>query len=99
MCFCCASCEVLYVLLFLVAEIEIESLPVVSGNAVKQSWLKGGILGLAGLGWGIKQLVNVIQMKTAADVCVLYDINKEKHPPLVRRLQSCSSSMLLVRVL
>lgn len=55
MCFCRASCEVLYALLFLVAENEIESLPVVSGNAVKQSWLKGGILGLAGLGWGIKQ--------------------------------------------
>ncbi|XP_027160339.1 probable CDP-diacylglycerol--inositol 3-phosphatidyltransferase 2 [Coffea eugenioides] len=76
--YCCASCEVLYIMLFLLAENQIESLPLVLGNAVQQSWVKAGILGLAGFGWGIKQLVNVIQIKTAADVCVLYDINKKQ---------------------
>lgn len=76
--YCCASCEVLYIALFLLAQNQIESLPLVLGNAVKQSWVNAGILGLAGFGWGIKQLVNLIQMKTAADVCVLYDINKKQ---------------------
>ncbi|KAL3535798.1 hypothetical protein ACH5RR_004259 [Cinchona calisaya] len=76
--YCCASCEVLYIMLFLLAGKQIESLPLVLENAVKQSWVKAGILGLAGFGCGIKQLVNLIQMKTAADVCVLYDI-KKKH--------------------
>ncbi|KAL3529824.1 hypothetical protein ACH5RR_009146 [Cinchona calisaya] len=75
--YCCASCEVLYIMLFLLARNQIESLPLVLENAVKRSWLQTALLVLVGFGWAIKQLVNVIQMKTAADVCVLFDINKK----------------------
>ncbi|CAI9091589.1 OLC1v1026657C1 [Oldenlandia corymbosa var. corymbosa] len=76
--FCCVSCEVLYIMLFLLAETQIESLRLVLANAVRRSWITAGLLGLLGFGWGTKQLVNLIQMKTAADVCVLHDINNKK---------------------
>lgn len=78
MAFCCVSCEVLYVTLFLLAEKRTESLRAVLGEAVRRSWITAGFLGFVGFGWGIKQIVNVIQMKTAADICVLYDINNKK---------------------
>ncbi|CAH2075827.1 unnamed protein product [Thlaspi arvense] len=38
------------------------------------------LLALSIFGWSIKQIINVIQMKTAADVCVLYDIEKQHKP-------------------
>ncbi|CAE6150421.1 unnamed protein product [Arabidopsis arenosa] len=39
------------------------------------------LLALSIFGWSIKQIINVIQMKTAADVCVLYDIEKQHKKP------------------
>ncbi|KAG9440638.1 hypothetical protein H6P81_020803 [Aristolochia fimbriata] len=76
--FCCVGSEVLYIILFLLAENQSEDLIVVLLSAVKQVSLVSFLTVLAFLGWGIKQLVNFIQLKTAADVCVLYDLKREK---------------------
>ncbi|XP_043812197.1 probable CDP-diacylglycerol--inositol 3-phosphatidyltransferase 2 isoform X2 [Manihot esculenta] len=80
MAYCCAACEVLYIILFLIAKTENENLMDVFTESMKECSLSSILLGLSLFGWAIKQTVNVIQMKTAADVCVLYDIDKkEKH--------------------
>uniref|UniRef100_A0A5B7AFY2 CDP-diacylglycerol--inositol 3-phosphatidyltransferase n=1 Tax=Davidia involucrata TaxID=16924 RepID=A0A5B7AFY2_DAVIN len=80
MCYCCVACEVLYIILFLLAKNQTENLTDVSLNAAKQSLLLSILLALLLFGWAIKQAVNVIQMKTAADACVLYDINRRQKP-------------------
>ncbi|XP_077217139.1 CDP-diacylglycerol--inositol 3-phosphatidyltransferase 1-like isoform X2 [Tasmannia lanceolata] len=49
-------------------------------NTVKKTPLLSFPAVLVIIGWAIKQTVNVIQMKTAADVCVLYDINRNQRP-------------------
>ncbi|XP_073141157.1 CDP-diacylglycerol--inositol 3-phosphatidyltransferase 1 [Henckelia pumila] len=77
MCYCCVSCEVLYILLFLLAK-ENEGLIDVLVNAARQNWFYLSSLTLVIVGWLIKQIVNVIQMKTAADACIVYDINKKQ---------------------
>ncbi|OIT24725.1 putative CDP-diacylglycerol--inositol 3-phosphatidyltransferase 2 [Nicotiana tabacum] len=76
--YCCVSCEVLYITLFLLARNQTESLIDVLVNAATTSWIYLVLLALLLFGWAIKQFVNVIQMKTAADACVLYDINKKQ---------------------
>ncbi|OWM83961.1 hypothetical protein CDL15_Pgr004392 [Punica granatum] len=76
--YCCVACEVLYIILFLVADNETENLADVLLSLAKQSSPLTFITALSLFGWAIKQIVNVIQMKTAADVCVLYDINKKQ---------------------
>ncbi|KAF8033192.1 hypothetical protein BT93_D1944 [Corymbia citriodora subsp. variegata] len=78
MAFCCVACEVLYIILFLRAEKETEDLIDVLMTSARQSPFLLLLLALSLFGWTIKQTVNVIQMKTAADVCVLYDINKKQ---------------------
>ncbi|KDP29667.1 hypothetical protein JCGZ_18829 [Jatropha curcas] len=78
MAYCCAACEVLYIILFLVAEKENENLMDVLMRSIKEWSLISFLLGLSLFGWAIKQIVNIIQMKTAADICVLYDINKKE---------------------
>ncbi|XP_034679612.1 CDP-diacylglycerol--inositol 3-phosphatidyltransferase 1 [Vitis riparia] len=80
MAFCCVACEVLYIILFLIAEPHSESVIDVLLHASKQSFLLSALVLSVLFGWAIKQAVNVIQMKTAADVCVLYDINKKQKP-------------------
>ncbi|KAK9987741.1 hypothetical protein SO802_027980 [Lithocarpus litseifolius] len=80
MAYCCLACEVLYIVLFLLAENQTESLMAVLTRSAKQSLLISSILALSLFGWAIKQTVNVIQMKTAADLCVLYDIDKKQKP-------------------
>ncbi|GMN62225.1 hypothetical protein TIFTF001_031316 [Ficus carica] len=77
MAYCCVACEVLYILLFLLAKNPTENLKDVLVNSTKQNMLLGGLVGVSLFGWGVKQAVNVIQLKTAADVCVLYDIEKK----------------------
>ncbi|XP_075492762.1 CDP-diacylglycerol--inositol 3-phosphatidyltransferase 1-like [Primulina tabacum] len=77
MCYCCVSCEVLYILLFLLAE-ENGGLIDVLANAATQNWFYLSSLTLVIVGWLIKQIINVIQMKTAADACIVYDINKKQ---------------------
>uniref|UniRef100_A0A3Q7HH48 CDP-diacylglycerol--inositol 3-phosphatidyltransferase n=1 Tax=Solanum lycopersicum TaxID=4081 RepID=A0A3Q7HH48_SOLLC len=76
--YCCVSCEVLYITLFLLARKETESLIDVLVNTATASWIYLVLLALLLFGWAIKQFVNVIQMKTAADACVLYDMNKKQ---------------------
>lgn len=78
MAFCCVACEVLYIILFLRAEKQTEDLIDVLMTSARQSPFLLLLLALSLFGWAIKQTINVIQMKTAADVCVLYDINKKQ---------------------
>ncbi|CAA2993934.1 probable CDP-diacylglycerol--inositol 3-phosphatidyltransferase 2 [Olea europaea var. sylvestris] len=76
--YCCVSCEVLYIILFLLATKETENLTDVLVNAAMQSWMYLTLFALILFGWTIKQSVNLIQIKTAADACILYDINKKQ---------------------
>ncbi|KAL6514506.1 hypothetical protein OROGR_020085 [Orobanche gracilis] len=76
--YCCVSCEVLYIVLFLLAKNQTENITDVLVNAATQSWLYFTLLSLILVGWGIKQLINVIQIKTAADACIHYDIDKRR---------------------
>ncbi|XP_008795002.1 probable CDP-diacylglycerol--inositol 3-phosphatidyltransferase 2 isoform X1 [Phoenix dactylifera] len=78
MAFCCSGSEVLYIILFLLAGNQSESVLDVCLNAMKQSSLLSLILCLTLIGWGIKQVVNIIQMKTAADSCVFYDMKRSR---------------------
>ncbi|KAK2992743.1 hypothetical protein RJ640_023256 [Escallonia rubra] len=80
MCYCCASCEALYITLFLLAKNQTENMKDVLMDAARESLLQCVLLALLLFGWAIKQSVNFIQMKTAADLCVLYDINKKQKP-------------------
>ncbi|KAM6585018.1 hypothetical protein CsatB_012020 [Cannabis sativa] len=80
MAYCCVACEVLYILLFLLAKNDSENLMNILVSSAKQNALLAALLGLSLFGWAVKQAVNVIQLKTAADVCVLYDVEK-KHKP------------------
>ncbi|KAF2322277.1 hypothetical protein GH714_010068 [Hevea brasiliensis] len=70
--------HVLYIILFLIAEKEIENLMDVFIKSMKECSLISFLLGLSLFGWAIKQIVNIIQMKTAADICVLYDIDEKE---------------------
>ncbi|XP_031128800.1 CDP-diacylglycerol--inositol 3-phosphatidyltransferase 1 isoform X2 [Ipomoea triloba] len=65
--YCCVSCEN-----------QTENLFDVLISTATKSWLYLALIALLILGWSIKQFVNVIQMKSAADICVLYDINKKQ---------------------
>lgn len=78
MAFCCISCEVLYILLFLLAENHPQGLINVLINSAMKSWLYFSLFSLLLFGWATKQLVNLIQIKTAADACVHYDIAKQQ---------------------
>ncbi|CAG7899013.1 unnamed protein product, partial [Brassica rapa] len=78
--YCCVSCEVLYIILFLIAENHTENLMNVVVESLTQFSPLSLLLALSIFGWSIKQIINVIQMKTAADVCVLYDIEKQHKP-------------------
>ncbi|KAK6927297.1 CDP-alcohol phosphatidyltransferase [Dillenia turbinata] len=80
MAYCCVACEVLYIILFLLAEKRNQNVNDVLVNAAKQNPILFVPVALALFGWAIKQVVNVIQMKTAADACVLYDINNRQKP-------------------
>ncbi|GAV69016.1 CDP-OH_P_transf domain-containing protein [Cephalotus follicularis] len=80
MAYCCVACEVLYIILFLLAENQTKTLSDVMMNLVKQISPLSFLLALCLFGWAIKQAVNIIQVKTAADLCVLYDINKKQKP-------------------
>ncbi|KAI4368297.1 hypothetical protein MLD38_016871 [Melastoma candidum] len=80
MAFCCVACEVLYITLFLLAEKPTEKLSDVLLKSARENPFLLLLLALSIFGWTIKQAVNVIQMKTAADVCVLHDITKKQAP-------------------
>ncbi|KAF4374004.1 hypothetical protein CsatB_005162 [Cannabis sativa] len=80
MAYCCVACEVLYILLFLLAKNQTENLMDVLLSSVKQNPLLCILVILSLFGWAVKQAVNVIQLKTAADVCVLFDVEKKQKP-------------------
>ncbi|KAL0908182.1 hypothetical protein M5K25_022659 [Dendrobium thyrsiflorum] len=61
MAFCCVGSEVLYIILFLIHESQDESLIFVCVNATKHSLPLLVLFTLALFGWGIKQIVNIIQ--------------------------------------
>jgi len=75
--YCCVSCEVLYIILLLIAKNQTDNLMKVVAESLMQCSPLSLLLALSIFGWSIKQIINVIQMKTAADVCVLYDIEKQ----------------------
>ncbi|KAJ8767023.1 hypothetical protein K2173_012534 [Erythroxylum novogranatense] len=77
MAFCCLACEVLYITLFLLAENKTENLVDAVITSTRGESPHSILIGLSLLGWMIKQVVNVIQLKTAADACVLHDIYKK----------------------
>lgn len=76
--YCCVACEVLYITLFLLSKNQTEVITDVLMEAARRSLLHSILLAVLIFGWAIKQSINVIQMKTAADLCVLYDINKKQ---------------------
>ncbi|KAJ0987935.1 hypothetical protein J5N97_006291 [Dioscorea zingiberensis] len=80
MAFCCVACEVLYIILFLLSENQSGSVITVSLAALSQGSLISLPLSLALFGCVIKQAVNIIQMKTAADACVFYDMKRKEKP-------------------
>ncbi|KAI4297771.1 hypothetical protein L6164_037639 [Bauhinia variegata] len=75
MAYCCVSCEVLYLILFFISENQSESLIDVISNNLQKMSIISVLIATSLFGWAIKQVVNIIQMKTAADICVLSDIN------------------------
>ncbi|KAK7312262.1 hypothetical protein VNO77_36012 [Canavalia gladiata] len=77
MAYCCVSCEVLYLILFYLSENETEKLVDVLSSNLQKISLLSFLIGTSLFGWAVKQVVNIIQMKTAADVCVLHDIDKK----------------------
>ncbi|KAH9627047.1 hypothetical protein KSS87_023735 [Heliosperma pusillum] len=78
MAFCCVSCEVLYIILFLLAKSQSEDVIDVVVSSARESLPLFILEALVLFGWAVKQSVNVIQLKTAADACVLYDINRKQ---------------------
>uniref|UniRef100_A0A804R2G1 CDP-diacylglycerol--inositol 3-phosphatidyltransferase n=1 Tax=Zea mays TaxID=4577 RepID=A0A804R2G1_MAIZE len=78
MAFCCVSCEVLYIFLFLFADEESTSLLSVCKGILNQSPVVILVFVSTLVGWAVKQATNVIQMKTAADACVVYDLKRSK---------------------
>ncbi|KAJ6906458.1 hypothetical protein NC652_024020 [Populus alba x Populus x berolinensis] len=76
MAYCCVACEVLYISLFLLAQNETEKkLMDVLKASITEGSLVSVVVVLSLFGWAIKQLVNIIQMKTAADAlsCIRLD--------------------------
>ncbi|GAQ84622.1 phosphatidylinositol synthase [Klebsormidium nitens] len=74
--YCCIGAEVLYLCLYLLHD------PLYWGWPALPAWAhteRGAVYWLAGLaapGWAVKQVVNLVQLKTAADVCVSYDVER-----------------------
>ncbi|KAL1328401.1 hypothetical protein HN51_038267 [Arachis hypogaea] len=77
MAYCCVSCEVLYLILFYLSENHTEKLTDVLATNLQKISILSFLIATSLVGCTIKQLTNVIQLKTAADACVLYDIDKK----------------------
>uniref|UniRef100_A0A0E0JUW8 CDP-diacylglycerol--inositol 3-phosphatidyltransferase n=1 Tax=Oryza punctata TaxID=4537 RepID=A0A0E0JUW8_ORYPU len=78
MAFCCVASEVLYIILFLFADEKSTSLLNVCRDLLKQSPLTVFVFISTLVGWALKQVINVIQMKSAADACVVFDLKRGK---------------------
>ncbi|TVU08486.1 hypothetical protein EJB05_41891, partial [Eragrostis curvula] len=73
-----SNVQVLYIMLFLFADEKSTSLLSVCRGVLKQSPLIVLVFICTLVGWAVKQITNVIQMKTAADACVVYDLKRSK---------------------
>ncbi|KAG6403643.1 hypothetical protein SASPL_135871 [Salvia splendens] len=75
--YCCVSCEVLYIILFLLANNPTENLIQVLLNVSTRNWLYKTLLPLSLVGWAIKQLINIIQVvqKTMVFLILSNDIS------------------------
>jgi len=78
MAFCCVSCEVLYIILFLFADEKSTSLLGTCRGVLKQGPLTLLVFISTLVGWAVKQVTNIIQMKTAMDTCVEFDPKRSK---------------------
>ncbi|KAK8479979.1 hypothetical protein V6N12_019816 [Hibiscus sabdariffa] len=76
--YCCVACEVLYIALFLISKNHTEDLMDVVVTTLKVGSPLSVLVGVSLFGCSIKQIINIIQMKTAADACVLYDTEKKQ---------------------
>ncbi|KAL3684216.1 hypothetical protein R1sor_002238 [Riccia sorocarpa] len=74
--YCCISCEVLYIVLFLLGKPNANILETVRTAFEEKSVLFILFL-VTAPGCAIKQWINLIQMKSAADITVLYDLQKD----------------------
>ncbi|KAJ7528666.1 hypothetical protein O6H91_15G012800 [Diphasiastrum complanatum] len=74
--YCCVGAEVLYLVLYLLSNAHSGNISEVVLSALNE----GSFLAMLGLlalpGCIIKQIVNFVQMKTAADLCVKFDIQR-----------------------
>ncbi|TQD82380.1 hypothetical protein C1H46_032072 [Malus baccata] len=61
MAYCCVACEVLYIILFLLAKNETENLIDVLTGLAKHITPLSVLVGLSLFGWAVKQAVNLIQ--------------------------------------
>ncbi|XP_038901383.1 probable CDP-diacylglycerol--inositol 3-phosphatidyltransferase 2 isoform X2 [Benincasa hispida] len=61
MAYCCVSCEVLYIILFLLAETQNENLMDVILHSIQQKSFLSLLVVISLFGWAVKQAVNVIQ--------------------------------------
>ncbi|WVZ85430.1 hypothetical protein U9M48_032360 [Paspalum notatum var. saurae] len=95
MAFCCVSCEVLYIILFLFANEESTGLLSVCRGVLKQSPFVMFVFASTLVGWAVKQVTNIIQMKTAADTCVEFDLKRRKI--MGSRLNSLEEKNTLVK--
>ncbi|AQK81568.1 putative CDP-diacylglycerol--inositol 3-phosphatidyltransferase 2 [Zea mays] len=71
-------CSVLYIILFLFADEKSTSLLSACKGLLNQSPIIILVFISTLVGWAVKQVTNVIQMKTAADACVVYDLKRSK---------------------
>ncbi|XP_072977779.1 probable CDP-diacylglycerol--inositol 3-phosphatidyltransferase 2 [Typha angustifolia] len=78
MAFCCVASEVLYIILYLLADEQTTSVLDVCLSTIKETPLLSLSFFVTLIGWAVKQVINVIQMKTAADSCVFYDTKRSK---------------------
>ncbi|BAT91032.1 hypothetical protein VIGAN_06233400 [Vigna angularis var. angularis] len=62
MAYCCVSCEVIYLVLFYLAENQTEKLVDVISNNLKKMSLLSLLIGTSLFGWAVKQIINVIQV-------------------------------------
>ncbi|RXH87651.1 hypothetical protein DVH24_034551 [Malus domestica] len=62
MAYCCVACEVLYIILFLLAKNETENLIDVLTGLAKHITPLSVLVGLSLFGWAVKQAVNLIQL-------------------------------------
>eukprot|EP00271_Cylindrocystis_brebissonii_P005573 TRINITY_DN17683_c0_g1_i1.p1 TRINITY_DN17683_c0_g1~~TRINITY_DN17683_c0_g1_i1.p1 ORF type:complete len:222 (+),score=25.33 TRINITY_DN17683_c0_g1_i1:285-950(+) len=76
--YCCVGAEVLYLALVLLKDDNFRDNSTAEIPGLRFHDFVKILAWVACPGWAIKQIVNLVQMKSAADVCVRYDMNKEK---------------------